>query len=89
MSENLNTILFFISHANANATLRSTRTSNPAKAFTIAMNSPKPVNITIWSDYSDKFATEETHTFYPTNFICNTKDEVFRAFNVITGGHLP
>ena len=89
MNESFNSSLFFISHANANATLRSTRTNNLAKAFTIAMNSPKPVNITVWTDYSSKTAAEETHVFYPTNFICTTKDEVFRAFSVITGGSLP
>ena len=84
-----NSLIFFVTHANANATLRSTRTTNPAKAFSIAMNSPKPVNITVWSDKQDPFATEEVHAFYPSNFICTSKDEVFKAFSIITGGKLP
>ena len=83
------TYIFFVTHANANATLRSTRTTNPAKAFSIAMNSPKPVNITVWTDKQDENAMEEVHSFYPSNFICNSKDEVARAFGLIAGGRLP
>lgn len=72
-------MVFFVTHANANATLRSTRTTNPAKAFTIATNSPKPVNLTVW-----RKCDEPNYPFYPSNFVCDTNEEVYRAFSLIT-----
>lgn len=75
----VNPMIFFVTHANANATLRSTRTTNPAKAFSIATNSPKPVNITVWRE-----CDEPNCPFYPSNFVCDTNEEVYRAFSLIT-----
>lgn len=71
---------FFISHRAATG-FRSMRTANPAKAFAAAMNAPKPVNITVWREIDSA-----KHVSIPTNFIVDSKDEVFKAFSLITGG---
>ena len=73
---------FFISHRNATG-FRSTRTNNPAKAFSFAMNAPKPVNITCWC-----VVDSATHYAIPQNFVCDSKDDVFKAFGCITGGRV-
>ena len=57
------------------------RTSDISKAFAIATAAPKPVAITVWH-----IIDEKTRYAYPFNFICDSKDDVFRTFGMITSG---
>ncbi len=57
------------------------RTSDIAKAFAVATAAPKPVAITVW-----RIIDESTRCAYPFNFICDSKDDVFRTFGMITSG---
>lgn len=72
---------FIVSQCLATGQIRSHRATNIAKAFAIATNSPKPVNITAWIEFDAK-----NHCCEPQNFVCYNKDDVFRAFSVITSG---
>ena len=88
--ENNSQMTFIVSHCLATGQIRSNRATNIAKAFAIATNSPKPVNITAWiefdsnSGFGHKGATN--HCIEPQNFVCHSKDDVFRAFSIITSG---
>lgn len=78
MSDVLNMTFFVSTYLPVNV-VRQTRTTNPAKAFSLAMNAPKPVNITVWRKCDDP-----NYPFYPSNFVCDTNEEVYSAFSLIT-----
>lgn len=80
MSTHANDLMFLISSSIRGATTVR-RTANPAKAFAIATSAPKPVAITVW-----RIIDESTRYAYPFNFICDSKDDVFRTFGMITSG---
>lgn len=73
-------LMFLISSSLYGATTVR-RTSDVAKAFSIATAAPKPVAITVW-----RIIDESTRCAYPFNFICDSKDDVFRTFGLITSG---
>ena len=72
--------MFLISSSRYGATTVR-RTSDIAKAFAFANSAPKPVAITVWH-----IVDEKTRFAYPFNFICESKDEIFRTFGLITSG---
>ena len=82
--ENNSQMTFIVSQCLATGQIRSHRATNIAKAFAIATNSPKPVNITVWIEMPTGNAKD--HYCVPHNFVCDSKDSVFKAFSMITSG---
>ena len=72
-------MVIIVSYQLATGQIRSARATNIARAYSIAMNSAKPVNITAWIEREDVSNYHE-----PNNFVCYSKDDVFKAFAAIT-----
>ena len=72
-------MVIIVSYQLATGQIRSARATNIARAYSLAMNSAKPVNITAWIRRKDVSNYHE-----PINFACHSKDDVFKAFAAIT-----